>query len=85
MWTSRNDGRHPFARLRLILGVVTGTLARCAPYEEWSCERLELRSLDGPLRAAVDGELIDTGTDVVVEKRPRALTVYVPPDAGPGG
>lgn len=73
------DGRHPWARTRLVLAVLTGTLARCAPYEEWVCERLEIRSVDGPLRVAVDGETLDVGRDVVVTKRPRALTVHVPP------
>lgn len=77
------DGAHPWARLRLIAAVLTGTLARCAPYEEWTTDRLEVRSMDGPLRVAVDGETIDAGRHVVVEKRPRALAVHVPPDAGP--
>jgi diacylglycerol kinase family enzyme len=73
------DGKHPWARTRLVLAVLTGQLARCAPYEEWTCERLEVRSLDGPLRVALDGEVFDAGRSAVVEKRPRALTVCVPP------
>lgn len=73
------DGRHPWARLRLILAVLTGTLRHCGPYEEWVAERLEVRSLNGPLRVAVDGETVDAGHHVVVEKRPRALSVCVPP------
>ena len=73
------DGKHPLARTRLVLAVLTGQLSRCAPYEEWTCERLEVRSLDGPLRVAVDGETFDAGHHVVVEKRRRALTVCVPP------
>lgn len=74
------DGRHPWARVRLVLAVLTGTLSRCAPYEEWTCERLEVRSLGGPLRVAIDGETGDAGEHVVVSKRPRALTVAVPPE-----
>jgi hypothetical protein len=62
-----------------VFAVLTGSLARCLPYEEWVCERLEVRSLDGPLRVAIDGETCDAGRHVVVEKRPRALTVHVPP------
>lgn len=73
------DGRHPWARVRLVLAVLTGTLARCAPYEEWVAERVEIRSLEGPLRVALDGETLDADQQVVVTKRPRALTVAVPP------
>ena len=73
------DGKHPWARTRLVLAVLTGQLSRCAPYEEWTCDRLEVKSLDGPLRVALDGETFDAGHHVVVEKRPRALTVCVPP------
>jgi undecaprenyl-diphosphatase len=73
------DGRHPWARTRLILAVLTGTLARSAPYQEWVAERVEIRSLDGPLRVALDGEVFDADERVVVAKRPRALTVAVPP------
>jgi undecaprenyl-diphosphatase len=73
------DGRHPLARTRLVLAVLTGTLARCAVYEERRVERLEIRSVDGPLRVAVDGEVFDAGRHVIVEKRPRALAVHVPP------
>jgi undecaprenyl-diphosphatase len=78
------DGRHPFARTRLVLAVLTGTLARCAPYEEWTASRLEVRSPGGALRIALDGETVDVeapGGDgtIVLEKQPRALTVFVPP------
>lgn len=75
------DGHRPWARTRLVVAVLTGTLSRCAPYEEWVCERLEVRSLDGPLRVAADGETFHAGRHVVIEKLPRALTVAVPPDA----
>jgi undecaprenyl-diphosphatase len=73
------DGRRPWARARLVLAVLTGTLARCAPYREWVAEQVEIRSLDGPLRVALDGEVVDADDRVVVAKRPRALTVAVPP------
>lgn len=73
------DGTDPWARLRLVAAVLTGTLASCPVYEERSCERLEVRSRSGPLRLAVDGETFDAAaTDFSITKRPRALTVVVP-------
>ena len=41
---------------------------------------LEVRSLDGPLRLAVDGETVDGGESFRVTKRRRALLVAVPPE-----
>lgn len=72
------DGTQPFARLRLVMAVLTGTLASCPAYEERLCTRLSVRSLVGPLRLAVDGETFDA-TDVHFEitKRTRALTIAV--------
>jgi undecaprenyl-diphosphatase len=69
---------HPWARTRLVLAVLTGTLGRSAVYEERTVRRLELRSLDGPLRLARDGETFDGGASVLVCKEERPLAVYVP-------
>ncbi|MCU1486089.1 MAG: phosphoesterase PA-phosphatase related [Actinomycetia bacterium] len=68
----------PWARTRLVLAVLTGTLGRTAVYEERAVERLQLRSLEGPLRLARDGETFDGGTDVLVCKEDQPLAVYVP-------
>jgi diacylglycerol kinase family enzyme len=68
----------PWARVRLVLAMLTGTLGRSAVYEERTVDKLVLRSLEGPLRLARDGETFDGGTEVVVCKEPRPLAVYVP-------
>lgn len=73
------DASRPMARMRLVLGVLTGTLTRCAP---WRCIRtsgpVEVRSLDGPLRLARDGETFDGPATFRIEKSERRLTVLVP-------
>jgi undecaprenyl-diphosphatase len=69
---------HPMARLRLVLAVLTGTLGRSKVYEERTARRLRIRSLDGPLRLARDGETFDGGVEVEVCKEPTPLGVYVP-------
>jgi undecaprenyl-diphosphatase len=66
------------ARLRLVLDVLAGRLGQCPFYREQVVESLEVRSLDGPLRLAIDGETIDGGTRLEITKRPRALLVAVP-------
>ena len=40
---------------------------------------LRIRSSEGPLRLAADGETFDAGAELEVAKRPRALLVAVPP------
>ncbi|MGQ0618221.1 MAG: diacylglycerol/lipid kinase family protein [Acidimicrobiia bacterium] len=72
------DGDAPFARARLFLAVLTGTLARSNVYEARDVERLTLRSLDGPLRLARDGETFDGTTEAVISKCPSRLRVFVP-------
>jgi undecaprenyl-diphosphatase len=72
------DADHPWARTRLLLAVLTGRLGRSVLYEEFRTDRLEIRSLDGPLRLARDGETFDGGIEVSVCKEPRRLAVYVP-------
>ena len=72
------DGSRRWARLRLLLAVVTGNLGRSRLYEEFTTDQLRIQSLDGPLRLARDGETFDGGTDVVVSKAPTRLAVYVP-------
>ena len=74
-------GGPPVARARFVVDVLIGRLQRCPVYRERLVESLEVRSLSGPLRLAVDGETVDGGTTFDVTKRPRALLVAVPPVA----
>ncbi len=74
------DAARRFARLRLVLAIVTGTLPRSRVYESFRTDRFTVRSLDGPLRLARDGETFDGSEEFAVGKRLGALAVYVPYD-----
>lgn len=67
---------HPYSRTRLILGLLTGRLGRSPVYEEWAATSLHIRSTDGPLRLACDGETFDGGADVEVRKVGERVTLY---------
>lgn len=71
-------GGHPFARTRLLLAVLTGTLARSRVYEQRFASEITVRSEES-LRLARDGETFDGAREFTVRKRPRKLTVFVPP------
>lgn len=75
------DGSAPFARARLILAVLTGRLGRCRAYHQTVVERVTIRSLNGPIRLARDGETFDGSDNIVIEKLPKRLVVYVPTEA----
>lgn len=80
------NGARRFSRSRFVVDVLTGRLASCPVYEERTATSLAIRSLDGPLRLAADGETFDGPIEVTVTKRPRALLVAVPPaEDGPDG
>jgi undecaprenyl-diphosphatase len=70
------------SRFRAVAAALTGTLQRSPVYEEKVVEDLELRSLDGPLHLARDGETWDGPDRVLVEKKPNPLAVFVVPDDG---
>jgi undecaprenyl-diphosphatase len=73
------EGTEPWARTRLVAAVLTGQLGRSKVYRRQVVERLEIRSADGPLRLARDGETFDGGEHVEVRKHERRLVVYAPP------
>lgn len=76
------DGSTPFARTRLVLAVLTGRLGRSKVYEQRVVKELRIRSLEGPLRLARDGEtFMSSSEDVVVRKLPQRLAVYCPHEA----
>ena len=72
-------GGRRWSRTRLVLHVLTGRLSTCPVYEERTAEQLAIRSLDGPLRLAADGETYDGPVAVEVVKRRGVLRVAVPP------
>jgi diacylglycerol kinase family enzyme len=72
------DASKPYSRTRLIAAIVTGRLGRSRVYDQWRAERLEVKSLQGPLRLARDGETFDGSAEFTVEKQSRALAVFVP-------
>lgn len=73
------DGTAPFARLRLIVAVLTGRLADCKVYKQVLVEELRIVSLEGPLRLARDGETFQSSSEeIVVRKLPERLAVYCP-------
>ena len=76
------DASRPWSRARLLLAVLTGRLARCRAYEAFSTRQLRVRSLDGPIRLARDGETFDGSPEFTIEKQDRPLAVFVPPPGG---
>jgi undecaprenyl-diphosphatase len=73
------DAERRFTAFRLILAVLTGTVARCRAYEQRLATRVEVRS-EEPLRLARDGETFDGSKEFTIRKRERPLLVYVPRD-----
>lgn len=70
------DASSRFARTRLVASVLTGRLGRSRVYEQRLVDKLEVRSLEGPLKMALDGETFDGSEELTVAKKERALTVY---------
>ncbi|HET7483027.1 MAG TPA: diacylglycerol kinase family protein [Actinomycetota bacterium] len=73
------DGSHPWARARLIAAILTGWLGRSRVYREATPTEIRVRSLEGPMRLARDGETFEASDDVEVKKLPRSLVVYASP------
>ena len=64
--------------LVLVLAVLTGTLRRSRVFTTWVTSGLTVRSGDGPLRLARDGETFDGTDDVVIAKDDARLAVFTP-------
>jgi len=73
-------GTEPWARARLFVSVLTGRLARCGAYEQRFVKEMHVKSLDGRLRLARDGETFDGPEEFTICKAPAPLLVYVPND-----
>ena len=71
------EGSSPYARLRLIAAVLTGRLGRCKVYKQTVVKELTIRSLNGPLRLARDGETFEASSDeILIRKLPKRLAVF---------
>lgn len=71
----------PWARTRVLLSILTGRLGRSRAYERWTAREVHIRSRQGPLRLARDGETWQGPEEFTVRKRPGALLVLQPPTA----
>jgi diacylglycerol kinase family enzyme len=78
------DASHPFCRTRLVLAALTGTLRRSRVFETWHTTGLHVRSADGPLRLARDGETFDGTDEFDVVKTGARLAVFAPRVANGG-
>jgi len=67
-----------WGRTRLIASVLTGRLGRSRIYEQRLASQVKIRSLNGPLRLARDGETFDGPEEFFIEKRAQPLTIYAP-------
>ncbi len=77
------DGTQPWARTRLVVSALTGTLASSGVFRRFTTRQLHVRSLEGPLRLARDGETFDGGAEFTVRKCDRPLTLYAPEPVAP--
>ena len=77
------DGDAPWARVRLLLAVLTGRLGRSRVYEAFTTQSLSVRMLDDTSpRLARDGETFDGSASFVIGKEEQPLAIYVPrPDS----
>jgi len=74
------DAEQRFARSRLVAAVLTGRLGRSRVYEQRIVAKLPVRSLQGPLQIARDGEVSEGPEQLLLRAAARPLVVYRPPD-----
>jgi undecaprenyl-diphosphatase len=72
------DASHPFCRTRLVAAALTGTLRRSRVFETWLTTSLHVKSTDGPVRLARDGETFDGVDEFDIGKNGRRLAVFTP-------
>lgn len=79
------SAERPWSRTRLAVATLTGRLPQSATYERWTAPELEVRSLEGPLVVARDGEIEPDSDRFTVTKHRRSLLVLQPLPAAPTG
>ncbi len=72
------DAGRPLSRTRLVLAVLTGRLGRSRVHEQRIVAKLPVRSRQGGLRIARDGEVADGPAHLLLRAAPRTLVVYRP-------
>ena len=77
------DAAHPFSRTRLVLAAATGRLHRSPVFRTWVTTNIHVKSLDGPLRLAHDGETFDGPSAFDITKTGERLAIYAPRPAEP--
>jgi undecaprenyl-diphosphatase len=77
------DASRPWSRTRFLAAMVSGRLGRCRVYDAWEARSLTVKSEEGPLRLARDGETFDGPVDFRVDAGPRCITVCIPPSPPP--
>lgn len=70
------DAGHPWCRTRLVLGLLSGRLGRSPVYEQWTATSVLVRSTDGPLRLACDGETFDGSPEIEIRKDGARVALY---------
>lgn len=65
-----------FSRARLALAALAGVTDRSRMYQQQELSELSVRSLDGPVRVARDGEPGEDAVEFTFAKMPRRLAVY---------
>lgn len=74
------NGHRPLSRLRLIAAAATGSLLRCPAYESIRAKKITVKSLDGPLRLARDGETFQGPAEFTIEKADQPVVMFGPAD-----
>lgn len=72
------DGTRPWSRARLVFSVLTGRLAACGAYEQRYAREVRVKSRNGELRLARDGETFDGSEEFTIAKTDEPLLVYAP-------
>ncbi|MBK5305434.1 MAG: phosphatase PAP2 family protein [Frankiaceae bacterium] len=72
------DADHRFSRLRLVIAVLSGRLGRSSVYEQRLVGSLPVRSRQGGLRIARDGEVSDGPGHLTLRAAADKLVVYLP-------
>jgi diacylglycerol kinase family enzyme/membrane-associated phospholipid phosphatase len=78
------DASERFARTRIVLAVLTGTLRWCPAYQADVRPGLVVETDDGPIELSVDGEITEVSSRIELSKSIGALTVYRPAGAATG-